>query len=205
MNTDDERRDDASPQDQDPEWEHWEEDEEEEPSTRRLGRSIPGWLPIAVIAVLVVLGGLWWGLTSGSPAPPPTATRPRVVSTLPAATSTAVVKMPVVQQGGTGVTPAAATTAVVPPAPPAGAIAVGKQVKVTGTGTEGISLRFGGGLNYARAATLPEGTVLTVLDKPANLNEPYPVKQDGFVWWRVQTANGTIGWVAENWLRVVTP
>ncbi len=137
MNTDDERRDDTSPQDQDPDWEHWEDDEEEGPRARRLGRSIPGWLPIAVIAVLVVLGGLWWGLTSGSPAPPPTATRPRVVSTLPAATSTAVVKMPVVQQGSTGTTPAAATTAVVPPAPPTGAIAVGKQVKVTGSGDYG--------------------------------------------------------------------
>lgn len=199
----DDERDEAVQQDDDPEWERWEDDEERPP--RRLGRALPGWLPIAVIAVLVVLGGLWWGLTSGSPPPPPTATRQRVVSTLPAATATLTVKMPSVQQGSADVTPITVSTGAVPPAPPAGTIAVGKQVQVTGAGQEGISLRFGGGLNYARVAVLPEGTVLTVLDKPASLNEPYPVKQDGYTWWRVQTANGTIGWVAENWLRVVNP
>ena len=203
MNTDDERREDDSPPNQDPEWEQW--DDDEESNSRRLGRTIPGWLPIAVIAVLVVLGGLWWGLTSGTPAPPPTATRPRVVSTLPATTGTVVAKTTVSQPGGTSNTPVAGATLAVPPASQAGTIAVGKQVKVTGTGVEGISLRFGGGLNYARAATLTEGTLLTVLDKPANLTEAYPIKQDGFVWWRVQTANGTIGWVADNWLRLANP
>jgi hypothetical protein len=199
----DDERDETVQQDDDPDWDRWEEDEERPP--RRLGRAVPGWLPIAVIAVLVVLGGLWWGLTSGSPAPPPTATRPRVVSTLSVVATAPTVKMPSVQQGSAEVTPMVASTVAVPPAPPVGAIAVGKQVQVTGVGPEGVSLRFGGGLNYARAAILQEGTILTVLDKPANFNEAYPVRQDGYTWWRVQTANGTIGWVAENWLRVVNP
>ena len=53
--------------------------------------------------------------------------------------------------------------------------------------------------------TLAEGTILTVIDKPPDLNVPYPVQQDGFVWWRVQQDDGTVGWVAENWLRAVAP
>jgi hypothetical protein len=32
-----------------------------------------------------------------------------------------------------------------------------------------------------------------------------PVERDGYVWWRVELPDGTMGWVAENWLRPVEP
>jgi hypothetical protein len=81
------------------------------------------------------------------------------------------------------------------PAPVAGNIEEGQSVRVTGTGTEGIRFRSGPGMDYITLSILPDGTELVVLEGPE--------EADGFIWWRLETDDGTAGWAADEWLAAV--
>jgi tetratricopeptide (TPR) repeat protein/SH3-like domain-containing protein len=58
--------------------------------------------------------------------------------------------------------------------------------------TEGdrLNLRSGPGLNFEITAKLERDSRVTLLEGPK--------KADGYAWWRVQTADGTIGWAVER-------
>jgi hypothetical protein len=110
--------------------------------------------------------------------PVPGATRPLALRTLIA---------PLVSP-----TPAAIAVASVPPVP-AGPIAPGGFVEVRGTGTLGVRLRTGPGLNYTTSKVADEATRFKVLEGPQQADE--------FDWWRLQTQDGTVGWAAATYLR----
>lgn len=184
--------------DENTDWQEWPEGEYDD--ERRLGRSLPGWVPLAGIAILVVAVGLWWGLNGGKQSPRSTPASPVGASGIQATAT--VSARPSASGQESNVTPVATTPQ---SSAPSGPIATGKRVEVTNTGPDGISLRYGGGLNYARITTLAEGTSLTVIDAPPDQDIAYPVQKDGFSWWRVQQEDGTVGWLAENWLRTVSP
>jgi uncharacterized protein YraI len=71
-------------------------------------------------------------------------------------------------------------------------IGVGAQVRVSGTGADGLSFRSGPGTNYARLMTVHDGEVFTVLEGPEEAN--------GYRWWRLEDEGGTVGWGADAWL-----
>jgi hypothetical protein len=71
-------------------------------------------------------------------------------------------------------------------------IKIGVEVKVKGTGVDGLSFRSGPGLNYARLKTVHDGDVFSVLEGPEEAS--------GYRWWRLEDDGGTAGWGADAWL-----
>jgi hypothetical protein len=72
----------------------------------------------------------------------------------------------------------------------------GVIVVVQGTLGAGLNLREQPSTYSKILGNAPEGTALTVTDGPS--------EADGYVWWQVQTPDGTIGWGAANWLVLQT-
>ena len=93
--------------------------------------------------------------------------------------------------------PPASTTA---PAQPASAAApappTAEQVRVTGTSGSSVNLRSSPGLNGPRIKGIPEGTILTATGEPR--------QADGLTWRSVRDATGAEGWVAAEYLSVVS-
>lgn len=73
----------------------------------------------------------------------------------------------------------------------------GGQAVVQGTGAQQLRLRAGPGLDKEMLGTLPDDTRLKVLDGPETA--------DGYKWWKVQTEDGLVGWVAGDWLVPIAP
>lgn len=164
------------------------EESDAHPAPRAARRGLPAWqMLVALALVLVAIVGLCQvtGLAKrlrplSTPTPEPTAT------TLPTATTVP--------------TPTAVPTDTPLPAPtatPVPVIATGGEVVVQGTAGEQLRLRAGPALDNVTLRILNEGTRLKVLEGPE--------ASDGFQWWRVQTDDGLIGWVAGDWLVPATP
>jgi type V secretory pathway adhesin AidA len=94
------------------------------------------------------------------------------------------------------VTPTATLTPTATPTPQP-QIAPGGQVVVQGTAGQKLRVRTAPGLTHEVVAALDDGTKLKVLEGPQ--------MADGYTWWRVQTAEGVVGWVAADWLVPVAP
>lgn len=168
---------------------------------------LPGGLNLQLVAtgllVLALLAIAWLFLAdSGEDHAPasPTAT-PQLVGGQAAIALTRTALAPTPQPtlatamiSATGSVPAAASGAA--SGVPSG-IAPGGFVRVSGTGIYGLRLRFGAGPDYATIRIVPEGEVFRVLGGP----ESSP--PDTF--WRVQDAQGNIGWAAEAYLAPVAP
>ncbi len=75
-----------------------------------------------------------------------------------------------------------------------GEIGVGAQV-VVATGGRRLNVRRTPGTDAVIITCVDPGTRLEVVDGPRTAS--------GYTWWRVKLPDGTIGWVAENWLKLV--
>ncbi|MBC7233391.1 MAG: SH3 domain-containing protein [Chloroflexi bacterium] len=148
-------------------------------------RRAPAWqvlvaLALVVIAIIGLCRVTGW---TGRLAPP---------SPTPAATS---IPMPTFTSFPTlTVTPTALSTATPTPQP---LLMPGGQAVVQGTGAQQLRLRAGPGLDKEMLGTLPDDTRLKVLDGPETA--------DGYKWWKVQTEDGLVGWVAGDWLVPIAP
>lgn len=71
-------------------------------------------------------------------------------------------------------------------------ITVEYYVTVVNTDGIGVSVRGGPSTANVRVEIAAEGSVLLVVGGP--------VEGDGFTWWQVELAGGTLGWVAGNFL-----
>ena len=137
----------------------------------------------AVAVVLIALVGLCQltGLASRlrpRPAPTPTPTQVPTATALPTLTPTNTPE------------PTATPT-------PVPVIMAGGQAKVKGTEGQQLRLRTEPSVAKDTLRILDEGTTLKVLEGPESA--------DGFKWWKVQTGDGLVGWVAGNWLVPVVP
>jgi len=151
---------------------------------RRRMRSAAPWQMLAAVAIVLIAGaglcqvsGLGKRLRP-SAAPTPTATGVPTATALPTWTPTS--------------TPVPTATAT-----PVPVVMPGGQVVVKGTDGQQLRLRAGPALNQETLRIVEEGTILKVLEGPE--------AADGFQWWKVQTGDGVIGWVAGNWLVPVVP
>lgn len=88
-------------------------------------------------------------------------------------------------------------TAQVPPSPPPGVIAVGAYVQISGTGGEGLRLRFDPGLNGEVHILGSEAEVFRVDDGPR--------EADGYTWWYLVGPfdETRYGWAVANYLSVI--
>lgn len=138
-------------------------------------------VPLAFVLVAIVGLCQVTGLTARLR---PLATATPTVTLVPTATA-----LPTLTPTDTPVPTATAT--------PVPEVMPGAQVIVTGTEGQQLSLRAGPALTQDRLRVVEEGAVLTVLQGPE--------VADGFQWWKVQTDDGLVGWVAGNWLVPVAP
>ncbi len=76
------------------------------------------------------------------------------------------------------------------PTPTPVALGLGVRARVQTEGEARLSLRAEPGTGSTLVARLKAGTEVTVLEGP--------VQVDGYTWWKVQTAEGQIGWAAEG-------
>ena len=70
------------------------------------------------------------------------------------------------------------------------------HVRVANTDGDGMRFRLGAGMDYVTSEILDEGTTLVVVGGPE--------EADGFTWWRLQKADGAIGWGVEGFLVIVS-
>lgn len=71
-------------------------------------------------------------------------------------------------------------------------ITVGFYAEVANTDGIGVSLRGGPSTDNSRLLTVPEGTIVLVVDGPHEANS--------FTWWQVRLDDGTEGWVVSDYV-----
>ncbi len=171
----------------------------EEDAPRRPG--FLAWVAGGVVLALIALALIWGASGIGRTEPTVTPTATQITVFRATATPTLV--------AGAAITPTVAlpiTSTVETPTPApivAAQIRVGGTVRIINADPEGISMRFGPGQDNQRITTLHDGAELTVMEPPAGYTDPYPTTADGFTWWRIRMDDGTIGWMASNWLQPI--
>jgi hypothetical protein len=146
------------------------------------------WLAIGFVVILA-LGAVVYLASGSGPAQPLTVAEPTVTATA-ASQPTATPRRPAATLTSAPEPSTAPTTS---PVASEGEIEPGVEVKVTGTGVDGLSIRSGPGKNYARLSIAGDGEILTVLEGPQ--------EADGYRWWRVRDDKGTVGWGVGDWLQ----
>ena len=143
-------------------------------------------LGAAVVVLALAVSGLWalyllrGQVTNSGPTPTPIIWTPTAAPTLAATTTP---------------TP---TQEVVEPTPTISPdIAIGRYVKVVGTGGYGLSLRSGPGENYTRMDVALEEEIFVVVDGPT--------ASAGAEWWKIQAYENPerVWWAVGNFLQPV--
>lgn len=78
------------------------------------------------------------------------------------------------------------------PAPSGGTLAVGSPAMVAGTGGTGVNMRAGSGLTFDIVQILQDDTPVELIEGPT--------ESDGYTWWKVRLADGTEGWLVQDFL-----
>lgn len=188
------------------------------------GPKLPGGLSVQAAAtgllIIVVLAILWlfFGPTSDDPAGLPTPTvaalagqatpsgqaspssagtlepTPIILNATPPPGDAAATSAP--PGGSPATTPLAsgtlgAASAGTPPAA-GGSLTAGNFAQVVDAEGLGVRFRFGPGLDYATIRIIFDGEQLRVMGGPESA--------DGYTWWRLQDAQGNIGWASQEYL-----
>jgi hypothetical protein len=164
-------------------------DQKQPQNDRRPRRGFPCGTFLILATGLAILAGLAW-LLFGQPisatVPPPATNTPTQTVALPSPSPTS---LPVVLP-----TPTPTTT----PSPEA-AFAVGDRVGIGNTGSQGVRVRAGAGLDFLTQGIFYDGDTFIVMPN-SDPEGPYPVEKDGYTWWRLRAADGLIGWTVEDFL-----
>ena len=75
-----------------------------------------------------------------------------------------------------------------------GVIALGMNIKVSGTGNEGLRMRSGAGIDQQTMYVAQEGESFQIIDGPKVL--------DSLIWWKIQALNdpGKTGWSVQDYM-----
>jgi len=75
-----------------------------------------------------------------------------------------------------------------------GVIALGMNIRVTGTGNEGLRMRSGAGIDQQTMFIAQEGESFQIIDGPKVV--------DSLIWWKIQSINdpGKTGWSVQDYL-----
>lgn len=143
-----------------------------------------GWVWIALpIGILVVIAALWFLVIAPAGSAPP-----RVTITPAGAATEWPTVTPMV------VTVPTETVGEEPTSEQPTALVVGARVEVTGTGVNMLRVRQDPGTTGAVVKLVPDGTKLVVVGGPETVDE--------LSWWKVDDEDGTVGWVAGDYLSV---
>lgn len=164
-------------------------------------RRFPFWTCLTfILGVLVVIGLVWLLIGPALPAAPASEITPTPTPDLAATALAMATPLPTATP-----TPFAETPSPTPTR--SGPFEVGDRIRISGTGDRGLRLRAGPGLSFLTVSLAKDGQVFFIM--PGNGNEPsYPVKADGYVWWRLRSIGGDLGWTVQNYLApapLITP
>jgi hypothetical protein len=156
---------------------------------------LPVWTWVGILMGVVVIGWGLWMMTRNAGeevVPEPAATVAPAVQASDAEPEAQ--PQSTVQAPAGGVEPTPTNIVIVPTATPPlpDRVTVGIRVVVAGTGADRLRMRAGPGTDYATMQIVSDGTEFTVLEGPQS--------QGGFEWWRLEMADGTIGWAVETYL-----
>jgi hypothetical protein len=75
-----------------------------------------------------------------------------------------------------------------------GVIAVGMNIKVSGTGNEGLRMRSGAGIDQQTMFLAQEGESFRIIEGPKIL--------DSLIWWKIQALNdpNKVGWSVQDYM-----
>jgi len=75
-----------------------------------------------------------------------------------------------------------------------GVIALGMNIKITGTGNEGLRMRSGAGIDQQTIFIAQEGESFLIIDGPKVL--------ESLIWWKIQSVNdpGKTGWSVQDYM-----
>ena len=75
-----------------------------------------------------------------------------------------------------------------------GVIALGMNIKVSGTGNEGLRMRSGAGIDQQTMFVAQEGESFQIIEGPKIL--------DSLIWWKIQSLNdpGKTGWSVQDYM-----
>lgn len=148
---------------------------------------------LSLLAGLLVLTVVLW-LLLGPPVPGTSTAVPTGTAT-PDVAATALALM--TREPTT--TPFVPEPTITPVPTRSGPVQVGDRVMISGTGTRGVRLRAGAGLSFLTLGVANEGDVFFVMPGSGN-EQAYPVDADGYVWWRLRSGDGGIGWTVQDYL-----
>ncbi len=151
------------------------------------------WLGLGVLTTIIGLSVLIWSLSNYLTQPPDetsVSSGPTVIQlaapTLPAAIAPTSPPTPTVAPTATSI--ATPDLSIAPPE-----LTAGYYAQVTDTGGIGVTVRNGPSTSNQPVGVAGEGTVVLVIEGPTPGGE--------YEWWRIQTADGTSGWAAGDFLR----
>lgn len=167
------------------------------------GRRFPFWTCLTFLAGCLVVAAVLL-LLLGPTIPAPAVAEPTPLATpTPDAAATALAQLPPTPTA----TPAPPTPTPTPTPTPFGKFNIGDRVTIAGTGSRGLRLRSGPGLNYPTIRLAKDGEIFFVM--PGTGQElVYPMASNGFLWWRLRSPAGEEGWTVENYLKpapLITP
>ena len=75
-----------------------------------------------------------------------------------------------------------------------GVIAIGMNIKVNGTGNEGLRMRSDAGIEQTTLYLAQEGELFEIIDGPKII--------DGLIWWKIKALNDSkkIGWSVQDYM-----
>lgn len=154
----------------------------------------PWWVwPIVILAAILTFIVVWFGFVLPSIRAKEVALYTPTPTVTPTPLPTGLPPVPATAEPTAFIMPTA-TVFVIPT--PSGEIAVGGKVRVTGTGAARLNLRENPSTTATILTRVEDGTEFTVLEGPT--------AADGYQWWKVQNAGGTItGWAAANYLQPI--
>jgi hypothetical protein len=164
-------------------------------------RRFPIWTCLTfALGVLVVVGLVWLLIGPPLPAAPAAAIMPTATPDLEATALAMATPLPTA-------TPKPFVATATPTPTRSGPFEVGDRIRISGTGARGLRLRAGPGLNFLTVSLAKDGQVFFIM--PGNGDEDsYPVRADGYVWWRLRSTGGDLGWTVQNYLApapLITP
>lgn len=187
---------DAGPGDwSDREWEV--EDQKPKPQAKRRRVTLPPWALLAIlvgiiivlcVGLVLIVRAIRGGGDDETPTPVATATVMPTETQPPIAPTEVLTQTPT----PTVVLPIGETPTPVSPTE----IGPGATVLVQGTLGAGLNLRAEPSTTAQLVTNVKDGVALTVLEGPEETG--------GYVWWKLQTADGQEGWGAADWLALKT-
>lgn len=168
--------------------------DETTPVGGRAGRRRFPWLAFVMLVLgVLVVGGMLW-LLLGPSLQAPGSAEPEVTPTPTSTPQPRLTDRPTVT-----VSPTPVSLSLTAEPDIEASFEIGNRVVITGTGSRGLRLRAGAGQDFTTLEVFEDGDVFFVMPG-SDEGEDYPIRSAEYVWWRLRSPEGLVGWTVEDFL-----